>query len=100
MRVRRAHVKSCARGGGVREHGGRRVYWQKGGTLRGLLSGCYKRWGRLAFLDRCRSLRYRVIHRLKAWHGCIGKKGAPYAAFFRGFTNVWGVSRSWTATDR
>src|SRR5712691_5357043 len=46
----------------------RRVYWQKGGNLRGLLSGCYKRWGRLAFLDRCRSLRYRVIHRRKAWH--------------------------------
>src|SRR2546425_8813886 len=45
-----------------------RVYWQKGGNLRGLLSGCYDRLGRLAFLDRCWSLRYRVIHRLKAWH--------------------------------
>src|SRR5712691_610987 len=32
--------------------------------------------------------------------GCIGKKGAPYAAFFRGFTNVWGSSRSWAAADR
>jgi hypothetical protein len=32
-------------------------------------------------------------------HGCIGKKGAPYAAFFRGVTNVWGVSRSWIAAD-
>ncbi len=32
--------------------------------------------------------------------GCIGKKGATYAAFFRGFTNVWGVSRSWAAADR
>ncbi len=33
-------------------------------------------------------------------NGCIGKKGATYAAFFRGFTNVWGVSRSWAAADR
>jgi hypothetical protein len=32
--------------------------------------------------------------------GCIGKKGATYAAFFRGFTNVWSVSRSWAAADR
>jgi len=32
--------------------------------------------------------------------GCIGKKGAPYAAFFWGFTNGWGVSRAWTAPDR
>ena len=31
--------------------------------------------------------------------GCIGKKGAPYAAFFRGVTNVWGVSRSWIVAD-
>jgi hypothetical protein len=31
--------------------------------------------------------------------GCIGKKGAAYATFFRGVTNVWGVSRSWTAAD-
>jgi len=30
-------------------------------------------------------------------NGCIGKKGATYAAFFRGVTNVWGVSRSWIA---
>jgi len=29
--------------------------------------------------------------------GWIGKKGATYAAFFRGVTNVWGVSRSWIA---
>ncbi len=33
-------------------------------------------------------------------NGCIGKKGATYAAFFRGFTNVWGVSRSWASADR
>ena len=33
-------------------------------------------------------------------HGCIGKKGATYAAFFRGVTNVWGVSRSWIAAGR
>jgi hypothetical protein len=32
--------------------------------------------------------------------GCIGKKGATYAASFRGVTNVWDVSRSWTAVDR
>jgi len=32
--------------------------------------------------------------------GCIGKKGAPYAACLRGFTNVWGVSRSWTTAAR
>ena len=32
--------------------------------------------------------------------GCIGKKGAPYAASFRGVTNVWDVSRSWTTVDR
>ena len=32
--------------------------------------------------------------------GCIGKKGATYAAFFRGVTNVWGVSRSWIAAGR
>ena len=32
--------------------------------------------------------------------GCIGKKGAPYAAFFRGLTNVWGIARSWAAADR
>ena len=31
--------------------------------------------------------------------GCIGKKGATYAAFFRGVTNVWGVLRSWIAAD-
>jgi patatin-like phospholipase/acyl hydrolase len=37
---------------------------------------------------------------MRLWTGCIGKKGAPYAAFFRSFTNVWGVSRSWAATDR
>ena len=29
--------------------------------------------------------------------GWIGKKGATDAAFFRGGTNVWGVSRSWIA---
>jgi hypothetical protein len=29
--------------------------------------------------------------------GCIGKKGATYAAFFRGVTTVWDVSRSWIA---
>jgi hypothetical protein len=36
----------------------------------------------------------------QVWAGCIGKKGAPYAAFFRGFTNVWGSSRSWAAAGR
>ena len=30
----------------------------------------------------------------------IGKKGAPYAASCRGVTNVWDVSRSWTAAGR
>ena len=33
-------------------------------------------------------------------YGCIGKKGATYATFFWGFTNVWGVSRSWASADR
>src|SRR5262249_37680165 len=32
--------------------------------------------------------------------GCNGKKGASYAASCRGVTNVWDVSRSWTAADR
>src|SRR5712664_555095 len=32
--------------------------------------------------------------------GCNGKKGATYAAFLRGVTNAWGVSRFWTAADR
>jgi hypothetical protein len=36
------------------------------------------------------------IHALLA--GPIGPKGAPYAAFFRGVTNVWGVS-PWIAAD-
>src|SRR5215510_13560133 len=31
--------------------------------------------------------------------GCIGKKGATYAAFSRGVTNVGGVSHSWIAAD-
>src|SRR5215831_8485437 len=31
-------------------------------------------------------------------HGPIGKKGATYAAFFRGVTNVWGVS-PWIGAD-
>jgi hypothetical protein len=30
--------------------------------------------------------------------GPIGKKGATYAAFFRGVTNVWGVS-PWIGAD-
>ena len=38
--------------------------------------------------------------RVRQVEGCIGKKGAPYAAFFRGFTNVWGVSRPWATADR
>src|SRR5262245_28231250 len=42
-------------------------------------------------------LRYRTM---RPDVGCIGKKGAPYAASFRGVTNVWDVSRSWTAADR
>jgi hypothetical protein len=40
----------------------------KRGTLRGLLSGCHERLRRLAFLDRCRLLRDRAVHRLTAWH--------------------------------
>ena len=32
--------------------------------------------------------------------GCIGKKGATYAACFRDLTNVWGVSRFWASADR
>jgi len=31
--------------------------------------------------------------------GCIGKKGATYAAFSRGVTNAGGVSHSWIAAD-
>jgi hypothetical protein len=37
-----------------------------------------------------------MTHELLA--GPIGKKGAPYAAFFRGVTNAWGVS-PWIAAD-
>jgi hypothetical protein len=33
-------------------------------------------------------------------HGCIGKKGATYAARFRDVMNDWGVSRFWASTDR
>jgi len=43
------------------------------------------------------NLRWLNISKMRK--GCIGKKGAPYAAFFRGVTNVWGVSRSWIAAD-
>jgi hypothetical protein len=32
--------------------------------------------------------------------GCIGKKGATYAARFRDVMNDWGVSRFWASTDR
>jgi hypothetical protein len=32
--------------------------------------------------------------------GCIGKKGATYAASSRGVINVWDVSRSWTTANR
>ena len=35
---------------------------------------------------------------LQCPRGPIGKKGATYAAFFRGVTNVWGVS-PWIAAD-
>jgi len=44
-------------------------------------------------------LRWQTNVSMESTVGCIGKKGAPYAAFFRGFTNVWGVSRSWIAAD-
>jgi len=40
------------------------------------------------------------VYLIDSTGGCIGKKGAPYAAFFRGFTNVWGSSRSWAAASR
>src|SRR6266581_564220 len=36
----------------------------------------------------------------RAAGGCIGKKGATYATFFWGFTNVWCVSRAWASADR
>jgi hypothetical protein len=32
--------------------------------------------------------------------GCIGKKGATYAACFRDLMNDWGVSCVWASTDR
>ena len=32
--------------------------------------------------------------------GCIGKKGATYAACFRDLMNDWGVSRFWASADR
>jgi hypothetical protein len=41
-----------------------------------------------------------VDGRLGLLAGPIGKKGASYAASCRGVTNVWDVSRSWTAADR
>jgi hypothetical protein len=44
--------------------------------------------------------RAQLMQKVQARVGCIGKKGATYAASFRGVTNVWDVSRSWTAADR
>jgi hypothetical protein len=32
--------------------------------------------------------------------GCIGKKGATYAACFRDLMNDWGVSHFWASADR
>jgi hypothetical protein len=42
--------------------------------------------------------RIRTLRDLDAAAGPIGKKGATYAAFFRGATNVWGVS-PWIVAD-
>jgi hypothetical protein len=39
-----------------------------------------------------------VFGSVEAREGPIGKKGATYAAFFRGATNVWGVS-PWIVAD-
>src|SRR5689334_18470791 len=42
----------------------------------------------------------KFIHTQKgAWDGCIGKKGATYAARFRDLMNDWSVSRFWASTD-
>ena len=32
--------------------------------------------------------------------GCIGKKGATYAACFRDLMNDWGMSHFWASADR
>jgi hypothetical protein len=40
------------------------------------------------------------VKRVKGFGGCIGKKGATYAAFFRGDTNVWSISCSRSAANR
>jgi hypothetical protein len=37
---------------------------------------------------------------LRQVDGCIGKKGATYAACFRDLMNDWGVSCVWASTDR
>ena len=49
-----------------------------------------------------RTLPYAVSARARAppERGCIGKKGATYAARFRDVMNDWGVSRFWASTDR
>jgi predicted site-specific integrase-resolvase len=43
---------------------------------------------------------HRYIKAGKLSRGCIGKKGATYAARFRDVMNDWGVSRFWASTDR
>src|SRR5882724_8567356 len=40
------------------------------------------------------------VRMLYGFMGCIGKKGATYAACFRDLMNDWGVSRLWASTDR
>src|SRR6266851_3451115 len=36
----------------------------------------------------------------RVYKGCIGKKGAPYAACFRDLMNDWGVPGFWVSADR
>ena len=43
-------------------------------------------------LSRYSFYQEKTFARWYARDGPIGKKGAPYAAFFRGVTNAWGVS--------
>jgi hypothetical protein len=45
-------------------------------------------------------LRASVPALCRPYAGCIGKKGATYAACFRGLMNNWGVSRFWASADR
>ena len=52
---------------------------KKGAADATVFSGGDKRLGRLAFLERCRWLRCRAVHRLKAWRLAGGRHSPPQA---------------------